>query len=126
MHFLSAVAIVAALPVSIAAAISKPEHESGAVFKRGATCYNTNSNNGGYATIPEEDIQGLVDQLNSIGSDEYPLYYKLSPKSDRFTYTWNQAKICVTNEYWTPENTHLKMSEAAWVVGYIRDQCSSE
>ncbi|KAF4331521.1 hypothetical protein FBEOM_14737 [Fusarium beomiforme] len=125
MHFPSALALMVGLPTAMAAALAKPEHEADAIFKRGASCLNTNSHNNGWTNIPDQDIQGLIDQLYRIGDRQVPLYWKISGNSWTFTYTWNQAKICVKNEYVIPKNTHLKMREAAWVVDYIRGQCSS-
>ncbi|SPJ92401.1 uncharacterized protein FTOL_13687 [Fusarium torulosum] len=89
----------------MAAALAKPEHKADAIFKQGATYLNTNSHNNGWTNVPEQCIQG--------------------GKSWTFTYIWNQATICVKNEYVIPKNTYLKMREAAWVVDFIRGQCSS-
>ncbi|WZH49597.1 uncharacterized protein QYS62_010800 [Fusarium acuminatum] len=113
------------LPAAMAAAISKPEQAPEAIFKRGDYCYNTNSNNSGWKTIPSQDIQGLIDQLYKIGDNKFLLHFKTSGDQWIFRYTWGKAMICIANEYWAAQNTHLKMSEAAWVVSYIRDKCSS-
>ncbi|EXK43542.1 hypothetical protein FOXG_04619 [Fusarium oxysporum f. sp. lycopersici 4287] len=125
MHLPSVLTLIAGLPAAMAAAISKPEHESEGIFKRGDYCYNTGSNNSGWRSIPSQDIQGLIDQLYKIGDNTFLLHFQTSGQQWQFEYRWGQAKICVANEYWAAQNTHLKMSEAAWVVSYIRDKCSS-
>lgn len=131
MRIQSALFLLVGLPAAMAAAVSplslsKAAEEHGEIFKRGATCYNTSKYNNGYKNIPWEDIQGLIDQLNRIGSNQFKLNWKNSGDTWTFQYTWNQAKICISNEYVIAKNTHLKMSEAAWVVGYIVSQCSSQ
>jgi hypothetical protein len=131
MRFSLAVSLLFALPAAIAAAVAPrspslaqaaQEHE---IVKRGATCYNE-AHTGGYKDVPREDIQGLVDQLYSVGSNTVLLVSQVAwSGSSTFTYSWGQAKLCLENNYYTPYNTHVGMGEAAWVVSFILNSCSA-
>jgi hypothetical protein len=135
MHLSSALALFFGVPAAIAAVAPRSpspdlarDQDQGALFKRTpANCFNTKSTNGGWTPIPRDDIYDLIDQINKIQNDRLvPLFHATSWGPHRWTYTWNQAKICIINDNWGLQNTHLNLGEAAWVVSFIAGQCTGE
>lgn len=126
LSLISLPALIAAAAPPVASSTTLAEAQ-GEIFKRGATCLNTNKNNGGWKSIPQGDIRGLIEQLERIGDRKFRLTSKASTSGQWwFDYTWNQAKICISNEYYSPVNTHVSMWEIAWVIKYIIGECSTQ
>jgi hypothetical protein len=125
MHLPSACTLLLALPAALAAVASTSTDQVEASrghqrnFKRTITC----SSGTEHATIPAEDVDGLIHEIRQKGVwDTFVTLYFPMAGSPTWKHQYGQALLCIQNE-WLSSMADISMGEVVYTAQNIASLC---